>query len=69
MARRACHNPGHGDDASVTVYTDLLNVRSVIRDASGTFPLTPDYQCGTEPNAVRLADASSGNADHGTSSF
>jgi hypothetical protein len=59
----ACHNPGHGDDASGTAYPNLFNLRSIIYSKDGSTELSPDQEWLPGTNVVRLLDASSGNAD------
>ena len=62
-----CHNPGHGDDASGTVYPNLFNLRSIIYAADGITPLTPDSSWDPgNPNVVRMTDTSSSNVDANT---
>ncbi len=59
-----CHNLGHGDDASGTVYPNLFNLKSVIYSKDGSTPLTPDTSWDPgNPNVVRLIDASNSNTD------
>jgi hypothetical protein len=62
-----CHNLGHGDDASGTVYPNLFNLKSIVYSKDGSTPLTPDtsWDLGN-PNVVRLTDASSANTDANT---
>jgi hypothetical protein len=65
----ACHNPGHGDDESGTVYPNLFNLRSIIYSKDGSTPLTPDTSWDPgNPNVVRVTDTSSGNTDGNTNS-
>jgi hypothetical protein len=67
LACETCHNLGHGDDASGTVYPNLFNLRSVIYGADGVTPLTPDTSWDPgNPNVVRLLDASTANTDPNT---
>jgi predicted CXXCH cytochrome family protein len=62
-----CHNPGHGDDASGTVYPNLFNLRSVIYAADGVTPLIPDSSWDpVNPEVVRLTDLSNSNVDPNT---
>jgi hypothetical protein len=62
-----CHNPGHGDDASGTVYPNLFNLRSIIYAADGVTPLTPDTSWDPlNPSVVRLIDLSNSNTDPNT---
>jgi hypothetical protein len=62
-----CHNPGHGDDASGTVYPNLFNLRSIVYAADGVTPLMPDSSWDPgNPNVVRMTDTSTSNADANT---